>query len=536
MRLPGTDDIFPGVDYRDRMHGMLIFLHRVIFTMLNDLVETSAHRRILDQRLTEVCKRHFRREGKCIKSQKSIFTDVGMTAVDKADVIFLLSHVLGPGPDDIIGDRVYMPLATAVAQAQRMLIAARGRRSYSKEELVDIFDKGFVLLFGALESVRQASYEQKVQKWAMGATVNPPKRFKRMSRVIQSHTTPVSDTDDTDEDDSVGGLGFYSHSHFCYTHQHWVDQLISSGGFNVHCTQAAEASHKLNMHLASKRVRHFDANQTQDSMLKYLCDLTTFGELAHWLKLEHVPIVRKIKHGLRCPLTCSTFKDSIGNKFLHREVRLTEIEVANLVCQKLHLPLNDTPTHERLKALTWQFSQKLLRQDGRTFWASNQQRDILRFKPVDNGNCLCGEAVCFVSICNVKDILPENPKDSLTFCLIRYLRHHPDSWERDHIKRPVCPGPFHVNNCLWQYAATPSRRVSLLGRNGRGESHAFQRYRDLFGNSENEQTQCRLRELNAWYALMDIDSIEDTMNMCPLFKRNSSNTHYESWLETVTML
>ena len=75
-----------------------------------------------------------------------------------------------------------MPLATAVAQAQRMLIAARGRRSYSKEELVDIFDKGFVLLFGALESVRQVSYEQKVRKWAMGTNANPPKRFKRLSR------------------------------------------------------------------------------------------------------------------------------------------------------------------------------------------------------------------------------------------------------------------------------------------------------------------------------------------------------------------
>lgn len=182
VRLPGTDDVYPGLDYRDRMHGMLIFLHRMIFTALDDLITISAHRRILDQRLTEVCKRRFTREGKCVKPQKSIFTDVGMSAVDKSDVIFLLSHVLGPGPDDIIGDRVYMPLATAVAQAQRMLIAARGRRSYSKEELVDIFDKGYVLLFGALESVRQVSYELKVQKWAMSANSKPPKRYKRMSR------------------------------------------------------------------------------------------------------------------------------------------------------------------------------------------------------------------------------------------------------------------------------------------------------------------------------------------------------------------
>ena len=161
----------------------------------------------------------------------------------------------------------------------------------------------------------------------------------------------------------------------------------------MHCTQAAEASHKLNMHLASKRVRHLGPNQTQDMMLKYLCNLTTFGELAHWLKFQHVPIVRKITPGLRSPLTCPNLKDSIADKFLHREVRLTEIEVANLVCQVLGLPLNDAPTHERLKTLTFRFSQQFLRQDGRIFWATHRRRDILRIKLVAENDCLCGEAV-----------------------------------------------------------------------------------------------------------------------------------------------
>ena len=153
-------------------------------------------------------------------------------------------------------------------------------------------------------------------------------------------------------------------------------------------------------------------------------------------------------------------------------------------------------------------------------------------KPCD----VCGEAVCFVSIDNVNRILPDNPKDSLTFCLIRYLEHHPDSWERDEIKRPLCPGPFHVNNCLWQYASTETPRRALIGRTGRGESRSFQRDRQLFGDSEVEQDQCRLREIHAWYALIETASIEDTMNMCPLFRANSSDREYKSWLETVTML
>ena len=105
-----------------------------------------------------------------------------MTAADKADTIFLLSHVIGPGPDDIINRDVYYPLATAVAQAQRVLMAVRGRRSYLKNELVDIFDKGFMLLFGALESVRRVTYERQVIKWSQSTTAKPPKRYKRMSR------------------------------------------------------------------------------------------------------------------------------------------------------------------------------------------------------------------------------------------------------------------------------------------------------------------------------------------------------------------
>ena len=73
----------------------------------------------------------------------------------------------------------------------------------------------------------------------------------------------------------------------------------------------------------------------------------------------------------------------------------------------------------------------------------------------------------------------------------------------------------------------------MVGRNGRGESDAFQRDRHMFGCSEAEQTQCRLREIYVWYALITTDSIEGAMNMCPLFNRSSSERDYVSWLETV---
>ena len=183
VRIPGRDEMFPCLDYRDRMHGLVIFLHRMLFTLLADCGFPKKHRRILDERLGKVCERRFTTED-TLRKQRSIFTDVGMSATDKAIVIFLLPHVIGHIPGDIFDAEVYHPLATAVAQAQLMLIAVRGRRSYSKEELDTIFNKGFLLLFGALESVREIIYVRHLRTWAQSSNGHPPKRFKRVDRYL----------------------------------------------------------------------------------------------------------------------------------------------------------------------------------------------------------------------------------------------------------------------------------------------------------------------------------------------------------------
>ena len=185
VRLPGRDEIFPCVDYRDRMHGLVIFLHRMLFNIFADFGFSARHRRILDQRLGKVCERNFTTAEARLRPQKSIFTDVGMSATDKAIVIFLLSHVIGHVPGDILDAPVYNPLASAIAQAQLILIAVRGRRSYLKHELEEIFDKGFLKLFGALESIRETIYVKHLQRWTQSSVGNPPKRFKPMSRYIK---------------------------------------------------------------------------------------------------------------------------------------------------------------------------------------------------------------------------------------------------------------------------------------------------------------------------------------------------------------
>ena len=57
----------------------------------------------------------------------------------------------------------------------------------------------------------------------------------------------------------------------------------------------------------------------------------------------------------------------------------------------------------------------------------------------------------------------------------------------------------------------------------------------FFGSNSEEQSACRLLELDAYYALVKINSIEDTVNMCPVFERNSSTFSRRTWLETVCL-
>ena len=181
VHVPGRHEVFPCVDFRDRMHGLVIFLHRVLFITLDQVINGAALRRVLDARLKFVGKRGFRVNGKVIRKPKSIFTDVDMSACEKSTVIFLLSHVLGPSGEDILPEMVMVPLLTAVAHAQLILIAVHGRRMYSETELRTIMDRGYRLIFGSLESVKQWQYNKRVEE-ARNDSAPPPKRFKREER------------------------------------------------------------------------------------------------------------------------------------------------------------------------------------------------------------------------------------------------------------------------------------------------------------------------------------------------------------------
>ncbi len=184
VRIPGRDEVFPCLDYRDRMHSMFIFLWRVITEAMHQVGLNRRSKRILDQRLAAVCDRRcFRNDmDQAYRRQKSIFDGTGMTASDKICMMFLLPHVLGHKPDFIHQD-VAKQLLKAIAHAQLMLIACRGLRLYTKSELEVIFDQGYLVLFRCLETIRLRDFERRMQTHMENPDKYPkPKRFKHQHR------------------------------------------------------------------------------------------------------------------------------------------------------------------------------------------------------------------------------------------------------------------------------------------------------------------------------------------------------------------
>ena len=186
VRIPGLDEVFPCVDFRDRIHGMTIFLHRSITETLDGFstrILNGQARRTLDLRLKFICRHRFFRDpvtNRAFRVQDSIFSAVGMTASDKVCALFLLPHVIGPDAE-LFPENVRMPLLTAISRTQLLLIAASGRRMYT--ELQEIFDRGYKVVFGCLQTLHHLDYETRLDHHARyPTTTTAPLPHKRRSR------------------------------------------------------------------------------------------------------------------------------------------------------------------------------------------------------------------------------------------------------------------------------------------------------------------------------------------------------------------
>ena len=106
-----------------------------------------------------------------------------MTAADKICMLFFMPHVIGHQAD-LIPERLREPVLTAIAHAQLIVIAVSGRRQYTKIELEAIFDRGYLLIFGALERIRTLVFNRRCLTYYNDPDNCPrPKRIKLQTRL-----------------------------------------------------------------------------------------------------------------------------------------------------------------------------------------------------------------------------------------------------------------------------------------------------------------------------------------------------------------
>ena len=405
-----------------------------------------------------------------------------------------------------------------------------------------------------------------------------------------NHAAETS-TDDTDEDRSTGGYGKYSHGHTSLSHQHWRAQVVSAGTFDLHCTEGPEAFHKSCLSLPSSRVRHLGDSATKKSMLNYLCYHQVFEQIRKlYFPLIKIPtrrvpfrdrlnvplrrwVVGAVNHAADVTLGNDVTSVESQSQFLHKEVRLAKFEILDLMCKRAGLQAT-LHSYSLLGRLKWTFGQKLTTATGHTFWATDTQysaygygnrrkrRDIIRVggteevpvllpnqTVVQKNTALCCETICFIQISGWKDADLGNfrlsaelqaevdsnfsPEDTLTFVLVRWLSPHPDAWDRDSMCRPICPGPYKLNHCLWQYSVTTQPRKSLANED-ETPTEAFHHQRHLFGGTPYQQTHTRKRELHAYYGLVLPSAIQEQIHATREF--NIDGTLSDTWIQSVYII
>lgn len=378
----------------------------------------------------------------------------------------------------------------------------------------------------------------------------------------------------------VGGLGFYSHGNQSLTHQHWVRQVISGGCFGVHCTEAAEAALKGVFRHTLLRVKHSEQNVTHHLMSNYLCHDLLFRSLKPIFRPDKPVQRRQFPPGVSVPykravsgviqhvtMDTSFVSSRAQQMFLHRNVRVAVVEVLDLMCDKLKLP-KTTVSYRKLQDLDWVLGQKFVRPDGEIFWSTESdyhwsrggvnaggRHESVRLLQTEEVTVNTGTAVvakvtaqscrlvCFFTVSGLSQLsctLPvemlkrtHNEGDSIYLILCRFFEAHPHAISRDSEHRPVCPGPLHINNCLWRYARTETPRQTL--QQGGSPSDTYLDQLHIFGQTPSERHHNYMDELSAYYSFTYPDCIKSRSNMSPLFDSNTMRLNGD-WIESATVI
>ena len=316
-------------------------------------------------------------------------------------------------------------------------------------------------------------------------------------------------------------------------------------------------------------------------MMKYLFHFTLFEDLKSRMpvRYEHRRVgssyldtrVRiTLTHNFQLNNQESFASESFQSKFIHREVKVANSELMDLLCTTLGLP-QTRASYTLLERLSYTLGQKLIRRgDNKIFWSTDTQytydtslhsrrrRDTLFVKgqeekwynaggiAIKKQNALCGEAVCFLDVSGLSSIpLPvfrspvPNPdpyhdlrsaifNDSITLVLVRWFEPH-ETLLRDEMCRPSCPGPLHVNHCLWRYALTDVRRKSMVTRTGQ-QTAGFSRHRQFFSGCDLVSHQ------HAYYGLVYAQHVVRTTTMTPTFVTDTDTLSKRIWIQSVTII
>ena len=385
----------------------------------------------------------------------------------------------------------------------------------------------------------------------------------------------ATDTDDTTASMKVGGLGFYSHGDQSLTHHHWVRQTISAGSFGVHCTEAAEAALKGVFRHPLSRVKHSEQNVTHAAITNYLCHDLLFRALTPTFIPTKVVQPKALTPGVFLPyrvkvaghvqdltLVAPFVSATAQCKFLHPDVRVSVVEILDLMCDKLGLP-HTTVSYRRLQHLDWVIGQKFVRQDGEIFWSTTSdysyggaRHDCVRLVQteeveVNDGSSIvkkvtaeCCRLVAFWTVSGLSRLNLRFPDqfqqrthdggDKIHLMLVRYFEAHPSAVKRDSEHRPICPAPLCINHCLWRYARTVSDRKVLRNRDG-SPSIPYLQQTHIFGHNPAEQNRNYVNECKAYYSFIYPDHILSRAHITELFRGKSCTTSGE-FIETAIII
>jgi len=179
------DAVFPSVDYRDKLHGLFSFLFRVFEKIFADLSLPSQTKQILESRLLRVCLSGELRDpisNHAYRVQRTLFDGSNLNTYDKVCIFFLLPHVLGH-QGTTLPEPKRRRILSAISLAQKLIIAVRGRRSYTYRELDQIFNADYVALFTQLESLHEENADTNYRK-RMCRHKRNPKKYKVPTRFV----------------------------------------------------------------------------------------------------------------------------------------------------------------------------------------------------------------------------------------------------------------------------------------------------------------------------------------------------------------